>query len=378
MVPLTIVVSAYNRDDALHALFESMKSLVSPQPVKLVISVDNRGTEEVVKVANSFEWHLGEKEVVVHQEKLGLIKHFIWVGDQTEKYEHVLFLEDDMYVSPNMINYALQLIPFFEEDEVVAGASLYNVPYSLNYMPFDKIDDGYDNFFFQHPYWGNIWFKNKWRLFKDYLKSYKLNDEILPLRVRRWRSHSFKKIFIQYLIETGRTMVFPYRSMITNNSISGIHTAAALYAQTSFVSKLNPSIQYRFQAYKDANSRYDAFEEIEEAVLKRCNNSLKDYDFEIDTKMNKGSYQKPYVLTVIQTDNKIMSYASKMKPIELAAVLNVKGDGLCLVKSEDVHRTPSKIRRVISDRLLSYTSINKSMALHLILVLLKSIFKKGN
>lgn len=365
MVPLTIIVSAYNRDNALQALFNSMKSLVSPQPVDLVISVDNRGTEDVVKLVNNYNWHLGNKIVVIHQEKLGLINHFIWVGDQTEKYDHVLFLEDDMYVSPNMINYALQLIPFFEEDDVVAGASLYNVPYSLNYMPFDKLDDGYDNFFYQHPYWGNIWFKNKWKLFKEYLKTYKPNDEILPIGVARWHSHSFKKIFIQYLIETERTMVFPYRSLLTNNSISGIHTSEALHAQTSFVVDLIQDIQYRFQTYKDSNSRYDAFEEIEVDIIKRNNIALRDIDFEIDTKMNKISYHKPFVLTALQTDKALLSFSSNMKPIELAAYLNVKGQGLFLVKREDLHCSPNQTRRVISDRLLSYTSINRRLALYI-------------
>lgn len=365
MVPLTIVVSAYNRDDALHALFESMKSLISPQPVKLVISIDNKGTEEVIKTANSFDWHLGEKEVVVHQEKLGLIKHFIWVGDQTEKYEHVLFLEDDMYVSPNMINYALQLIPFFEDDDIVAGASLYNVPYTLNYMPFDKIDDGYDNFFFQHPYWGNIWFKNKWRMFKEYLKSYKVKDDILPGKVAKWHSHSFKKIFIQYLIETGRTMVFPYRSLLTNNSIAGIHASEALYAQTPFVSKPNPEVQYRFQSYQDANSRYDAFEEIEVAVIKKNNSDLRDVDFEIDTKMNKSRYQKPFVLTVLQADNPEKFFSSNMKPLEISLLLNIQGEGLCLANSKDIKLTQSQIRHTFASSLLSYTNIHRRLALNI-------------
>ena len=365
MVPLTIIISAYNRDDALQALFESMKSLLSPQPVNLVISIDNKGTEEVVKTANSFDWHLGEKEVVVHQEKLGLINHFIWVGDQTEKYEHVLFLEDDMYVSPNMINYALQLIPFFENDDIVAGASLYNVPYTLNYMPFEKIDDGYDNFFFQHPYWGNIWFKNKWKLFKEYLKTYKVKDEILPVKVATWHNHSFKKIFIQYLIETGRTIVFPYRSLLTNNSIAGIHSSETLYAQTPFVSKPNPEVQYRFQSYQDANSRYDAFEEIEVAVIKKNNSDLRDVDFEIDTKMNKSRYHKPFVLTVLQADNPEKFFSSKMKPLEISLLLNIQGEGLCLANSKDIKLTQSQIRHTFASSLLSYTNIHRRLALNI-------------
>ena len=80
--PLAIVVVAYNRDKALAKLLNSLKRIETNINVPLVISIDGGGTEAVNKIANDFEWQYGEKKVIIH-EKLGLVKHFIWAGDQT-------------------------------------------------------------------------------------------------------------------------------------------------------------------------------------------------------------------------------------------------------------------------------------------------------
>ena len=57
----------------------------------------------VNKIANDFNWRLGEKKVIIHTQKLGLRNHFIWVGDQTERFKNVIFLEDDLIVSPELL-----------------------------------------------------------------------------------------------------------------------------------------------------------------------------------------------------------------------------------------------------------------------------------
>ena len=124
---LAIVITAYNRALPLQSLLNSLNNIDNcGLNIPLVISIDNNGTKEVKKVAEEFNWKYGIKEIVIHNEKLGLVKHFIWAGNQTKRFENVIFLEDDLLVSPELVNYATQLISFYKDDDEVAAASLYN------------------------------------------------------------------------------------------------------------------------------------------------------------------------------------------------------------------------------------------------------------
>lgn len=346
MIPLTIIVVAYNRPECLRTLLTSLTHVKAGQTVDLVISIDHHGTKEVNSLAHSFEWHLGKKEVVVHQEHLGIIRHRLWVGDQTSHYEHILYLEDDLYVSPEIINYALQVIPFYEEDDRVAGCCLYNPHFTLSWMPFDKIEDGYDNFFYQHPYWGNIWYRRKWDLFKEYYATYSVNHALLPLSVRTWNSESFNQIFIQYLIETGRTMVYPRVSLLTNTGAAGLHMGEYAYVYSAFPVMATEKV-YRFSTLDQSLARYDAFEELDVAVVKSQNPTLQEVDFELDTKCNKDRYQAEYVMTTRRSTNIIQSFLAGFKPVETAVLMDIRGEGLHLTKKENVIFDKNDMRQLV-------------------------------
>ena len=346
MTPLTIIVTAFNRPESLAALLKSLSMVKTRSKVDLIISIDNFGTTEVNNLANAYEWHLGNKEVVIHKAKLGLIKHFIWVGDQTQKYDHVLFLEDDLFVSPEIVEYALQVIPVYENDDRVAGCCLYNPHFTLSWMPFDKIEDGYDNFFFQHPYWGNIWYCRKWKLFKEYLASYSVKPELLPPNIRTWNSESFKQMFIQYLIETGRTMVYPRISLLTNTGAAGLHMGDYSYVYSVFPVR-NTEKVYRFSTLDQSLAVYDAFEELNADIVKHHNTSLQDIDFEIDTKCNKDYYHAEYVLTIRRVSNIVRSFSAGFKPVEVAALMDIPGRELYLAKRENVIIDKTNMRQLV-------------------------------
>ena len=168
---IAIVVVGYNRPKALEDLFLSLSKIETEREVPLIISIDNKGTEAVNRLAEQYEWAHGPKEVIIHQQKKGLVKHFIWTGDQTEKYDVVIFLEDDLLVSPQIVNYVEKVAEFYEDDDRVAGASLYNpIINEITGGRFYQLDDGYDNYFLQQPYWGHVWFKKPWAEFHEYLK----------------------------------------------------------------------------------------------------------------------------------------------------------------------------------------------------------------
>ncbi|MBQ4532054.1 MAG: hypothetical protein IJA24_02275 [Alistipes sp.] len=315
-------------------LLDNLLNIRTEIEIPLEISIDNGGNLELNKVVEDFVWPFGEKTVTIHSHKLGLVKHFIWAGDQTERFEHVLFLEDDLLVSPEIINYSLQLIQFYENDDNIAAASLYNpVLTEATGTKFYQLQDEFDVYFLQQPYWGNIWFKDKWRKFKKYLETYEEKPELLPCNVASW-DRSFKKMYIQFLVETNRTIVTPKVSVVTNNGVAGIH-GGDMYA---YQSQLQLEAKtYTFPTLKQSKSRYDCYEEIESDILAYYNNELSKYEFCVDLLGTKTTYNKPYVLTTRPSRNPILSYSSLMKPTELSIILNVKGDSkVVLSRIEDI------------------------------------------
>lgn len=332
---LAIVVTAYNRSIPLKNLLCSLlKIRIENERIPLIISIDNGGTPEVNKVAEEFEWPFGRKEVIIHNKKKGLVNHFIWAGDQTEKYDYVVFLEDDLLVSPELIDYCKRLIGFYENDNNIAAASLYNpILNEATGTKFYQLEDGYDVYFLQQPYWGNIWFKNKWKDFRKYLETYKVNKKILPSNIAEWDC-SFKKIYIQYLIESNKTVVTPRVSLVTNNGNAGIHSGD-LY---EFQSNLQLTKKdYRFIALDESISIYDSFVEISSSILKKYCEELRDYDFEVDINGNRRFYHMEYVLTSKPVKRAILSYTSLMKPTELGIIMGMSGNkNISLCKATDV------------------------------------------
>lgn len=383
MTSLTIIVSAYNRASCLNLLLKSLAALKCSQNIDLVISIDNKGTKEVNELAHMFNWHLGDKKVIIHEEKKGLINHFIWVGDQTQIYEHVLFLEDDMYVSPQILNFALQAIPKYENDDRVAGCSLYNPPFTLSGLIFDKLPDSYDNFFYQHPYWGNIWFKNKWAKFKDYLTTYKLNETILPIAVQKWKSGSFKRIFIQYLIETGRTMVFPRDSVLTNMGTPGLHGGGNVDFVQVPIEPTQVSREFRLSSIDESLARYDAFEEIDVAIIKKFNKKLSDYDFLIDTKLNRNYYDSEFILTTRSVNNSIQTYSMSLKPYENNVIMQYQGTGISFCRLNDLVENNRDRSRLIWHTVRSHCPVDNKKYIpfeieRVLKVILHKIFRIEN
>lgn len=278
-----IVITAYNRPKSLFNLLNSLNNIRIPanfeEEIPLLISIDNCGTEEVNHIANSYDWKYGKKEVVIHNHKKGLVKHFIWAGDQTERYENVLFLEDDLLVSPEIIDYASHLINYYKNVEGVAAASLYNpILIEATGTKFYQIEDGYDVYFIQHPYWGNIWFGKFWKEFKSYLKTYSLKPDLLPSNIASW-PESFKKIYIQFLVENNYTVVTPRISLVTNNGDSGLHSGA-MYAYQSNI-QIYPK-EYRFATPTQSLVKYDSYCELSQEFFKSQNVWLSNYEFDID------------------------------------------------------------------------------------------------
>ena len=172
-----IVIIAYNRPKSLERLINSIvnANYVDYKDIHLVISIDGGENKniEVKNIADSFYWEYGEKTIINHSENMGLRNHVITCGNLTETYESLIILEEDCFVSKNFYDFAVKLLQYYENDEKIAGISLYtySVYESFN-MPFKPLHDGYDCFFMQVPSsWGQAWTQKQWQNFITYYNS---------------------------------------------------------------------------------------------------------------------------------------------------------------------------------------------------------------
>src|SRR5690606_18705292 len=134
-------------------LFSLSEARYPSSRVTLVISIDyqdSKSHQKVVEIARSFDWKFGEKIVIEHISNMGLRNHILSCGDLSQNYRGVIVLEDDLIVSNEFFNYAIQAIDFHESDQNIAGISLYSYEYEeLGWYRFYPLNEGADTHFIQ-------------------------------------------------------------------------------------------------------------------------------------------------------------------------------------------------------------------------------------
>ena len=167
-----IVIIAYNRPHCLKRLLASLQKATFPQePTTLIISIDKSDEPQVLELAQDFNWKNGEKRIIRHEERLGLMEHQLRCGDLTTEFGAAIVLEDDIVVSPCFYNYAQTALTFYEDHSKIGGVSLYHYEISENeFYPFQPIDDGGDTYFMQFAAsWGRAWTAKQWTEYREWL-----------------------------------------------------------------------------------------------------------------------------------------------------------------------------------------------------------------
>lgn len=285
---IAIVVAAYNRPDCLRRLLHSLSTACYEGYVNihLVISIDYSGSNNCRRLAEAFEWLHGNKKVLEHQQNLGLKMHILSCGDLVKKYDAVIVLEDDLFVSPFFYDYAQQAYAFYKGETQIAGIALYNYRYNeFAHCPFEPIVDGYDNYFLQVPCsWGQLWTKSQWLSFKEYLSKDDAVDENqleLPAAVLNWPTlTSWKRYFFKYLICERKFFVYPRIALTTNFGDAGTHFSEP--EQVWQTPLLIGNRVFRFSEYGRSLSLYDAFFELEGGVYKKITKSKKSVTFDLN------------------------------------------------------------------------------------------------
>ncbi|MDX2362331.1 MAG: hypothetical protein QNK23_16100 [Crocinitomicaceae bacterium] len=357
-----IVVVAYNRPASLKRLLSSIaKGSYPDSPITLHISIDKSDVPEVVQYAQEFEWIFGPKIVEVSAENLGLKKHILQCGALTEKYDSIIVLEDDLVLAPHFYQFANEGLQFYESDERIAGISLYNyqIAESCGY-PFQAIHDESDVYFMQvASSWGQAWTKQQWSLFSTWHKETeesKLN--LLPEYILQWGEHSWKKYFINYLLDKNRYFVFPQTSFSTNFEDFGTNaTTSDLYQVELETSKR----QMVLKDFSDSQAIYDVYFELEGSALNKHTSMLAEYDVEVDLFGQKPITKaaNSYFLSTRKGANPVFTFSSKMRPLINNTIFNVEGNEIGLYRKEDLDSASTDLGRFFSTSLLQ--KVNSEM-----------------
>jgi hypothetical protein len=254
--------------------------------ISLILSIDRgeRGVNpEVCGIAEKFQWEHGEKTIIPQAAPLGLVKHYLRSGDLAEQYESIILLEDDLFVSPVYYYYASQALDAYQEDERIAGISLYALWFNgYTQQPFVPLsDDGC--FLLQILILRDRLSQRQWEYFKSWLPvagwRVPSNANIHEMFSRFDRDEWFP-IRTWHLVDTGRYFVFPRVSLATGFGDPGAHFERA----SSFfqVPLQTAKERYRFKPFDESFAVYDSYFEILPDRLSRLNSHLLGYRYAVD------------------------------------------------------------------------------------------------
>lgn len=340
MPNIAIVVVAYNRVNSITKLLNSLLYAYYSQPVTLILSIDKSESDAVECLGDRFEWPYGDKIVVKHVDNIGLRKHILSIGEYTKQYDGVVVLEDDLEVSPSFFNFALEAVERYQNDDRIAGISLYTFPLNLHVsLPFIPDRNEYDAFLFQNAQsWGQIWMTRSWGHFIEWYE--KNSDDFsdqphLPQSICHWGKNSWLKYHIKYCIEQNKYFVYPYTSLTYCSGAVGVHSREVNNYTQGALLRGNMT-NYRLPTFESA-VKYDAFYERVDLDYK-----LGVEDVCLDLNGSKGNRMNHrYWLTTRRAPYKVVrSFGLKYIPMEQNVVYNVEGDTIFLYDTQKKGKKP--------------------------------------
>lgn len=330
---IAIVVIAYNRPKSLRRILSSLSKAYYTDQIPLIISIDKGDNDDVVEIANNFEWKFGTKRVIAHPQNLGLRKHILGCGQLLDEYESIIVLEDDLIISPYFYHYAKSAVEKYKDDDNIAGISLYS--FHVNYhnsLEFEPIESCYNTYFMQTAQsWGEVWMRRQWREFKQW---YDNNNEDfgyephLPRSICSWKKSSWLRYHTKYCIENDKYFVYPYTSLSSNASETGTH---ASFSTPEFIVPLENCLKnYYFPEFntQDAIS-YDAFFENNKLYARL---GLAKENLCLDLNGSKGNREnKRYWLTRTEKNYSVIKqFGLLYRPIDQNIIAGAAGTDIYL------------------------------------------------
>lgn len=386
---IAIVTIGYNRvEDFVRLINSLLQADYEHDKIDLIMSIDNSGTDCVERYACTVEWPYGERIIKTYKERQGLKKHILQCGNYLDEYDALVVLEDDVVVSRYFYHYVKKCVKKYENDNCVAGISLYtHLQNVYAKYPFTPAKGNYDVFFFQMAQsWGQVWMKKQWM---DFVNWYKKNNgdfprrKNIPSQLYDWGDNSWLKYHIRYCIECNKYFVYPYDSLSTCFASVGEHTVNqnSIYQAPILAEK---KTDYNLPECGSSDAvYYDAFFERQNVSKKWFN--IEDSDVEVDLYGTKSAMygQKRYLLTINECNYcQLKSFALQMRPHELNIEYGIKGSYFKLYDTQFVDRLKDNISKKEEQRYCYYHKIGEhkltllKVALHSIAIAVRNRFFK--
>lgn len=355
-----IIVMTYNRDHSLQRLLDSLsKAIYNSNTVSLIISIDGAKEKEnqgCIDLAEKFTWNNGEKRIVNHEKNIGIINHAYYCLGLTSEFGSVILLEEDQYVSPIYYKYSREVLKFYEKEQNIFCFSLF--AHSKNgYLdyPFFPLQEDNDVFFMQLGFTqGIVITERQWNSYNAWLSTSNnwkitLDDPFHPylLELDKIGTEWFQTI-TKYLYTSNKFIGFPRVSLSVNFHDTGTHNKNQSSWYQVPLSFENSS--FVFKSLENTNAVYDSYMEIFPDRLKRLNNELTSYNFEVDllALKTKKIIKTEYLLSTREVKDFKKSFALLMKPMEQNITEKIEGEGIYLAEKENFKFTKlkdAKIRR---------------------------------
>ncbi len=348
MSDYALVAIGYNRPDSMKRLLDSLSKAYYDEPVDLIVSIDNSGTDSVEKCAAEFQWTHGSKKIITYPERMGLRKHILHCGDFVQDYEAVAVFEDDIVAAPGFFIFMKRTVEKYADDMRVAGISLYNHLYNVNTgVLFEPAASEFDVYFFRFAQsWGQVWMKKQWLAFREWYQSHDedfTESDGIPANICRWPRTSWLKYHIKYCIETEKYFVYPYKALATCFSDAGQHSNIH-YNLYQVPMLYGIQTDYRLPDLDGAPVLYDAFfERVLPSGVSIA--GIDPADICVDLYAFKKSYSgKRYLLSARKLPfERVASFGFELRPMEMNAVEGIAGNDIFLYDTEA--RRPGKIKK---------------------------------
>ncbi|MDR2408052.1 MAG: glycosyltransferase [Bacteroidales bacterium] len=331
---IPIVIPCFNRVNSLKRLLVSLEQAnYGDYKPALIFSIDKSENNDVIDFITMYHWIHGEKIIYKREHNIGLKENILFCGDLTVKYDGIILIEDDLYVSPAFYLYAINAAQFYKTEKNISGISLYSYEYEeLGHYRFYPFIVEYDTYFMQWPSsWGQLWLKHHWENFRIWYNE-QLTDLInIPHQVKLW-THSWKKYYLSYMIETDKYFVYPFVSYTNELGGSGVHYTEHLNVNTVNL-YMDSSPRIYFQPFDAAIYLYDAFFELKPQIINLNDTKIR-ADFDLNGNKDIGFMQSDYVISNKNNGKHIKSYGSIYVPYELNILSGEKGNSFFLYEKQ--------------------------------------------
>lgn len=335
-----IVAIGYNRYKSLKRLLNSLNQAYYEEEVTLIISIDFGENQEVIDLAEEFQWSHGKKIVRTFTENQGLRKHIIQCVDYSMEYGAAIIFEDDIVVSPYFYDYAKKALDLYASDKRIFALALYSQIWNgYKNKVFYPLRNGTDAYLTQcECSWGECFIGEQWRKFRRWYNNngdnLQYRDDV-PSQMFEW-TNSWAKYVGYYIVANDLYFVVPYDSFSTNFHDEGTHTAASTSVYQ--VPLIYGKKSYNFAAFEKM-VKYDAF--FESIDLRK--QIEKEYGKKvcIDCYGNHTGYSNAdLLLSTAYLPNKILeSYSLAMVQPELNYRYKIFGNELFLYDLHEKSKT---------------------------------------